>query len=49
VSICTCGGSVVSSSSITVSYQDLIGLTAKMAEGMSFAEGFGLSGFVGWV
>jgi hypothetical protein len=36
--VCTCGGFVVSSSSsITASYQDLIGLTAKMAEDMSFA------------
>jgi hypothetical protein len=38
---------VVSSSSITTSYQDLIGLAAKMAEDMSFAEGLGLSGFEG--
>jgi hypothetical protein len=49
VSVWTCGGFVVSSSSITASYQDLIGLAAKMAEDMSFAEGLGLSGFVGWV
>jgi len=48
-SVCTCGGLVVSSSSITASYQDLIGLTVKMAEDMSFAEGLGLSSFVGWV
>jgi hypothetical protein len=45
----TCGGFVGSSSSITASYQDLIGLAAKMAEDMSFAEGLGLSSFVGWV
>jgi len=40
---------VVSSSSTTASYQDLIGLAVRMAEDMSFAEGFRLFGFVGWV
>jgi hypothetical protein len=45
----TCGGFVGSSSSITASYQDLTGLAVRMMENMSFAEGLGLSGFVGWV
>jgi hypothetical protein len=45
----TCGGFVGSSSSITASYQDLIGLAERMAEDMSFAEGLGLSGFIGCV
>ena len=40
---------VVSSSSTTASYQDLIGLVARMVEDLSFVEGCGLSSFVGWV
>ena len=42
-------GFVDSSSSITASYHDLTGLATWMVEDMSFAEGLGLSGFVGWV
>jgi len=45
----TCCGFVGSSSSITASYLDWTGLATRMAEGMSFAEVLGLSGFVGWV
>ena len=37
------------SSSTTASYQDLIGFADKMAKAMNFKEGFGLSGFVGWI
>jgi hypothetical protein len=39
VSACTCGGFVVFSSSMTASYQDLIGLTTRMAEDMSLCLG----------
>jgi hypothetical protein len=37
------------SSSTIASYQDLIGFADKMAKAMNFKEGFGLSGFVGWI